>query len=306
MSALAVAAPIAAGTGTAMVGAWWRARAPRFDQRIAPHVRGRDGANWASRGATAPASSLGRLAEPIMRDALRLVARFGSSARDVEARLRRAGLGTTVEQFRSEQLLWAVGALVAGVALSAALLATRGGSPLAMLVMCAAFAVAGAAGRDWALTRTVRAREERIVAELPAIAEILAISVSAGEGALGALERVTRLTQGALADDLRRVLADVRAGMPLADALMEMARVAGVPPVRRFAEGVAVAVERGTPLAEVLYAQALDVREAGKRQLMETGGKKEIAMMIPVVFLILPVTVVFAVFPGIVAISLTT
>ena len=59
-----------------------------------------------------------------------------------------------------------------------------------------------------------------------------------------------------------------------------------------------VAVERGTPLADVLRAQAQDVREAGQRALMDAAGKKEIAMMVPVVFLILPVTVLFAVYPG--------
>ncbi len=32
---------------------------------------------------------------------------------------------------------------------------------------------------------------------------------------------------------------------------------------------------------------------------MEAGGKKEIAMMVPVVFLVLPVTVLFAIYPGI-------
>ena len=65
-----------------------------------------------------------------------------------------------------------------------------------------------------------------------------------------------------------------------------------------------MAVERGTPLAEVLRSQAADVREAGHRSLMETGGRKEIAMMVPVVLLILPVTVLFAVFPGIAALRL--
>ncbi len=59
-----------------------------------------------------------------------------------------------------------------------------------------------------------------------------------------------------------------------------------------------MAVERGTPLAEVLRAQAQDVRESGRRVVMEQGGKKEIAMMVPVVFLVLPVTVLFAVYPG--------
>lgn len=54
----------------------------------------------------------------------------------------------------------------------------------------------------------------------------------------------------------------------------------------------------GTPLADVLRAQAQDVRESGRRALMEAGGKKEVAMLVPVVFLILPITVVFAVFPS--------
>ena len=59
-----------------------------------------------------------------------------------------------------------------------------------------------------------------------------------------------------------------------------------------------MAIERGTPLADVLRAQAQDVRDNSKRELMEIAGKKEIAMLAPVVFFILPLTVVFAVFPG--------
>ena len=74
----------------------------------------------------------------------------------------------------------------------------------------------------------------------------------------------------------------------------------------RFVDGIAVAVERGTPLADVLRAQAVDVREASKRALLETGGRKEIAMMLPVVFLILPVTVLFALFPGYYGLTFST
>ena len=53
-----------------------------------------------------------------------------------------------------------------------------------------------------------------------------------------------------------------------------------------------------TPLADVMRAQAADAREASRRALMEEGGKREIAQMVPVVFLVLPITVVFALFPG--------
>ncbi len=114
----------------------------------------------------------------------------------------------------------------------------------------------------------------------------------------GALERVTRLSRGELARELGRALADARAGASLVQALQGIADRTSLPPLARFVDGVAIAVERGTPLAEVLRAQAVDVREAGKRALLEAGGRKEIAMMVPVVFLVLPVTVLFALFPG--------
>ena len=73
----------------------------------------------------------------------------------------------------------------------------------------------------------------------------------------------------------------------------------GWPALARFVDGIVVAVERGTPLAEVLRAQAQDVREERASRGHGAGGRrKEIAMMVPVVFLVLPVTVVFAVYPG--------
>ena len=59
------------------------------------------------------------------------------------------------------------------------------------------------------------------------------------------------------------------------------------------------AIERGAPLAHVLQAQAIDAREDAKRTLIERAGRKEIYMLFPLVFLILPLSVLFAVFPGI-------
>ncbi len=37
--------------------------------------------------------------------------------------------------------------------------------------------------------------------------------------------------------------------------------------------------------------------------LLELAGKKEVAMLVPLVFLILPVTILFAVYPGIVVLQ---
>ena len=107
-----------------------------------------------------------------------------------------------------------------------------------------------------------------------------------------------------MTDELAVVLAESRTGVPVSAALDAMAQRSGLAVVSRFAEGFAVALERGTPLVDVLTAQAGDVREAGKRALIETGARKEVAMMVPVVFLIMPVTLLFAFFPGVVGLEL--
>ena len=77
-------------------------------------------------------------------------------------------------------------------------------------------------------------------------------------------------------------------------------------PLARFVEGIVIALERGTPMAKVLRAQAVDVRAARKRELLAAGGRREIAMLVPGVFLLLPITVVFALYPGLVTLTLLT
>jgi tight adherence protein C len=119
------------------------------------------------------------------------------------------------------------------------------------------------------------------------------------------MERVSEVGRGVLPSELRRATAEIRTGTPVTEALAAVADRTAHPAVGRFVDGVVIAVERGTPLADVLRAQATDMRDTGRRDLMETAGKREIGMMVPVVFLVMPVTVVFALFPGFFGLSLT-
>jgi len=289
-----------AGLGLVLVLNHVRARRVRLDERLAPYLRpARTTSQLLVEGATqTPLATLQRLLRPWMDDGVRLVARFGAPSDLVRSRLVRAGRAATVEQFRAEQVVSGVLGLLAGLAIATLVLLSRPVGLASLVVIVVAAAVAGVVLPDYLLQRQVNAREARILAELPTVAELLALAVGAGEGAVGALERVARSTHGELSGELARTLADARSGTPLTGALENLADRVRLAPLTRFAQGVAVAVERGTPLAEVLRSQAQDVREAGRRALMETGGRKEVAMMIPVVFLVLPVTVVFAIFPG--------
>lgn len=302
MSGAALGAAIGALGGTGAMLVWWRlaARRIRLDDRLAPYLRPRRSSSTLLRtpAVRTPFPTLERLIAPVMADGVRVVARFGSPTADVRRRLERAGRKDTVEEFRAGQVVWGVLGLAGGLLIALALATSRGApaAPLVLLVLVAG--VTGALGRDYLLSRQVAARETRMLAELPTVAELLALSVSAGEGAVGALERVVGSTRGELSGELARTLADARSGTPLTIALERLATRSGLPALARFADGVSVAVERGTPLAEVLRAQAQDVREHGRRTLMESGGRKEVLMMVPVVFLILPVTVLFAVYPS--------
>ena len=217
-------------------------------------------------------------------------------------RLQRAGLAADVDRFRAEQVLW--GAVGAGRPASSSALASWLGTAAApcaaaSLLVALCGAGAGVVGpRPVAQPRRRTAASSGCWPSSPPSPSCSRSPSAPGEGAVGALERVCRLSHGELAGELRRCLADARAGANLPTALQGLADRTGLTSLRRFVDGIVVAVERGTPLADVLRAQAQDVREAGRRAVMEEGGKKEIAMMVPVVFLVLPVTVLFAVYPG--------
>lgn len=290
--------------GWLLVWSWIRARRVDLEARVAPYVRPAEVDLWRERGVRQRGGWSG-LAAALLRDLTKALERWGSPTAEVSARLGRAGSPLTVEQFRAQQVAWGVMGLAAGLGVSIALLVGRGASVPTLLVLTLTAGAAALAARDVVLGRAVAERQDRVIAELPTIAELLALSVAAGEGAPRALERVCAAAQGALADELRAALADARSGMPLGRALHEMAVRADAPPLQRFADGVVTAIELGTPLTDVLRAQARDARAAGRERLMERGGKREIAMLVPVVFLILPVTILFAIYPGLAAIRLT-
>ena len=130
------------------------------------------------------------------------------------------------------------------------------------------------------------------------------LSLSAGEGVLDALRRVSRSGNGDLAREIGTVVAQVNAGVPLSTALDRCADEIQLPALTRTVDQLLGALDRGTPLVDVLRAQAQDSRDDAKRSLLEAAGRKEIAMMVPLVFLILPVTVAFAIFPGVLVLQL--
>jgi tight adherence protein C len=283
-------------------------RRPQLAVRVLPYVRDlpQVGRTPPLRVASAPTAAAVGIFGPVLGSAAGWVEKVLGGAASVRRRLERADLEKTVHEFRVEQVLWGLAGFAATAAYGVVRTVSDPGSAVASAVLCAIGFAVGVLARDQHLTSQVRARERRIIAEFPTVAELLALAVAAGESPVAALDRVVRRSGGELSTDLARVLAAVRTGEPVASAFDRMAATSGLPLVSRFAQGIAVAVERGTPLADVLHAQAADVRDAGRRELIEVAARREVLMMVPVVFLVLPVTVMFAFWPGVVGLSLTT
>ena len=277
--------------------------------RVLPYVRDlpQVGRSPALRVASSsPTTAAAGVFGPLLRSAADGVERVLGGATSVRRRLERADIDKTVHEFRVEQVLWGLVGFAIAAAYGVLKAVAGSGGALSSLLLCAVGFALGVIVRDSYLTSQVKNRERQILAEFPTIAELLALAVAAGESPVSALDRVVGRSGGELSRDLAKVLAAVRTGEPLGAAFDRWSATTGLPLVARFAQGIAVAVERGTPLAEVLHAQAADVREAGRRELIEIAARKEIFMMVPVVFLVLPVTVFFAFWPGVVGLDLTT
>jgi tight adherence protein C len=272
--------------------------------RVLPYVRDVPSASRQPR--MRPEGPFRAVFGPLLTSAADAVERVLGGSTSVRRRLERARLPITVHDFRVEQVMWGLVAL-ATTAVPALVFSLRSpGRTVPLLVLCGVAFAFGVLLRENRLTAQVTSRERAVMAEFPTLAELLALAVGAGEGPVAALDRVATRSQGEMSADIRAVLAEVRTGTPLVAALDGLATRTGLPAVARFAEAMAVAVDRGTPLAAVLHAQAADAREAGRRALIESGARREVLMMVPVVFLILPVTVLFAFWPGVVGLHLVT
>jgi tight adherence protein C len=281
-------------------------RSVPFAERIEPQLKAQnlESRLLASTSDIAPFGSLERILRAVFKDALHYLARFNFGTTALNKRLAKAGSAKSALNFRAEQLLWAAaGFSMAVVAVISGITAGRF-SPMLAVISVLVCSLGGFLFRDYLLGVQIKRRASRMLAEFPSLAELMALAVGAGESASGALDRVCRTARGELAKEFALVLSATRAGTPLVEALHEFSGRTDLGPLVRFVDGIVVAVERGTPLADVLRAQASDVRDSAKRELMEAAGRKEIAMMVPLVFGVLPLTVIFAVYPGLAALDL--
>ena len=146
-------------------------------------------------------------------------------------------------------------------------------------------------------------KSQTLEEEFPAIVELIAVLIVAGESPSRALERIGQRTESQLSIHIRKAVETIRAGGTLSHALERLAFDSQSLAIRRFCDALIIALERGTPLSDVLHRQVEDIRAQNQAELIKSAGKAEIALMIPVVFLILPISILFALWPSYLALG---
>ena len=280
---------LAIGGAVLLVSHWLADRRPkRLLDRLAPYV-------------AVPSERRRAAVDPTvdLRWVLSALDRRGPSPEEragVAVLLRRAGLPDDLDRHRLDRLAWVAGGAAAGLAAGLVLL---GQGPVGILVATTA---SGAAAGWWAcdqrLRHRARSRQQAIERQLPMLADLLALALSAGATPMVALEAAAGATSGPAAVEVQRAADEARSGVPVPIALRRMADDVGLAPLQRLVDAVLVALDHGTPVADVARAQAADLRSDERRRLMEAAGRKDIAMLVPIVFLVLPSVVLIALYPG--------
>jgi hypothetical protein len=113
------------------------------------------------------------------------------------------------------------------------------------------------------------------------------------------LRYISQRSFGVIPNLIKQSFAKYESGRNLAQTMDFIAVATSSHQVRRLTNSIQIAIERGTPVLDVLNNQVQALNKQINIALLKKSGKSEIALLIPVVFLILPVSISFAIWPSI-------
>ena len=148
--------------------------------------------------------------------------------------------------------------------------------------------VLGFMGPSFVLNARVRSRSAAVAAELPDALDLLSVSVEAGLGFDGAVQKLTEHMDGPLIEEFELALGEMRIGESRVEAVKKMSERSASPEMASFVRAIIQADQLGISLGRILRIQAGDTRL--KRQLLaeEKAMKAPIKMLFPTVGFIFP------------------
>jgi tight adherence protein C len=201
----------------------------------------------------------------------------------VAARLMAAGMRkTSPTGFIASKGILAIAGFFVGLVLAATM------APKYTLLLALGFAFLGFAGPGMYLNSRVRRRQAAVAAELPDALDLLAVSVEAGLGFDGAVQKLTEHMEGPLIEEFELALGEMRIGEGRQEALKKMAERSASPEMSSFVRAIVQADQLGISLGRILKVQAGDTRLKRQTEAEEKAMKAPIKMLFPTVLFIFP------------------
>lgn len=149
------------------------------------------------------------------------------------------------------------------------------------------------------LQQTIRKRQLAITLAIPDVLDLLTVSVEAGLGFDAAVARVIEKAEGPLAEELQRMLYEMRIGKPRRDALRDLSERTGVGYLHNFTTAVIQADQLGVSISKVLRIQSQEIRRQRRQKAEEEAMKAPIKMLFPLVGLVFPSLLIVLLGPSI-------
>jgi tight adherence protein C len=141
---------------------------------------------------------------------------------------------------------------------------------------------------DLWLGRLAAERARRVRRDLPALLDILRVTIEAGGSLAWALAAVGERADGPLAREWAGVAREVSLGVPLARALAGLALRLPQPEIRAFVAALDRSARYGAPLSTTLEAQARAARFALGRRIREDAARAGPKIQLVVALLLVP------------------
>lgn len=247
-------------------------------------------------------SFVDRVLVPMSRSLVRLGAMFAPSSirAKAEAELAAAGDPMTVEQYLALRT-----AAMVGAPLLYLLYVSRTGQSQNMMtvVWVGALFMAGSRLSSWLVRKRMQKRQADVQRALPTALDLVTVCMEAGLSFDSGIAKVVEKTRGTLADEFARILQEMQVGKARRDALRDMANRLNTRDVTSFVAAIAQADQMGISLGPVMRAQSDDVRLRRRQRAEESAMKAPVKMLFPLMFCILPSTILVVLGPGLVTMA---
>lgn len=150
---------------------------------------------------------------------------------------------------------------------------------------------------DVVVESLARPKKTNLRFSLPDVTELIGLLLAAGLPVSVALPWLAPRIRGELGEIFQTLVMNVDLGADIIGELEALEHL-GDTGLSELAEKLKLTIERGAGVSDQVFELAGSLRQALYRELLQKAGSNETKMLIPTVFLILPVTVLFALYPS--------